>query len=149
MKLYNSCIKSRLLYNAEVSTYTRVELDKIDAAHRRHLRRLLGIFYPEKIGNEDLYERTESKPISVAITELRWTMLGHTLRRPETTPGNQVMIQYFQRKIMNSDIARKTTNRGRVLTTLPRLLQRDIMEKLKTKRQRNDLFAIDSLKTGN
>ena len=66
-------------------------------------------------------------------------MLGHTLRRPETTPGNQVMIQYFQRKIMNSDIARKTTNRGRVLTTLPRLLQRDIMEKLTTPRQRKDL----------
>jgi len=75
-------------------------------------------------------------------------MLGHTLRRPETTPGNQVMIQYFQRKIMNSDIARKTTNRGKGLTTLSRLLQRDITEKLKTPRQRKDLFAIDRLKTG-
>ena len=148
MKLYNSCVKSRLLYNAGVSTYTRVELDKIDAAHRRHLRRLLGIFYPERIGNEDLYRTTESIPISVTITELRWTMLGHTLRRPVDTPGNKVMKQYFQRKIIATDKAKKTTNRGRVLTTLPRLLQRDIMEKLKTKRQRNDLFAIDSFKTG-
>ena len=75
-------------------------------------------------------------------------MLGHTLRRPETTPGNKLMKQYFQRKIMNTDRARKTTNRGRVLTTLPRLLQRDITEKLTTTRQRKDLFAIDCLKTG-
>jgi hypothetical protein len=148
MKLYNSCVKSRLLYNAGVSTYTRVELDKIDAAHRRHLRRLLGIFYPERIGNEDLYRTTESVPISVTITELRWTMLGHTLRRPVDTPGNKVIKQYFQRKIIATDKAKKTTNRGRVLTTLPRLLQRDIMEKLPSTQRRKNLFAIESFKTG-
>jgi exonuclease III len=148
MKLYNSCVKSRLLYNAGVSTYTRVELDKIDAAHRRHLRRLLGIFYPERIGNEDLYMTTESVPISVTITELRWTMLGHTLRRPVDTPGNKVIKQYYQRKIIATDKAKKTTNRGRVLTTLPRLLQRDIMEKIPTNQRRKALFAIDCLKTG-
>ena len=96
MRLYNSCVKSRLLYNAGVCTYTRVQLDKIDAAHRRHLRRLLGIYYPEKISNPELYERTESKPISVTITGLRWTMLGHTLRLPEDTPGNKGFKQTDQ-----------------------------------------------------
>ena len=90
MRLYNICVRFRLLYNAGVSAYTRVQLDKIDAAHKRHLRRLLGIYYPERISNLELYKRTEGKPISVSITELRWTMLGHTLRLPEgiKSPSN-------------------------------------------------------------
>lgn len=146
MKLYNSCVKSRLLYNAGTCAYTRVQLDKLDAAHRRHLRRLLGIFYPERIGNEQIYERTNSKPISVDITELRWTMLGHTLRLPEETPGNRVIRQYFQRKITQADEARKTTNRGRVLTTLPRLLHLDLTVKLKNRSM--NLFAVTGLMTG-
>ena len=56
MKLYNSCVQSRMLYNAGASVYTRVELDKLDAAHRRHLRRILGVFYPEHISNEEFLE---------------------------------------------------------------------------------------------
>jgi len=58
------------------------------------------------------------------------------------------MTQYYQRKIMNTDNARKITNRGKVLTTLPRLLQRDISEKL-TPRERKDLFAIKGLNNWN
>lgn len=95
VRLYNSCVRSRLLYNAGVSAYTRVQLDKFDAAHSRQLRTLLGIYYPERISNLELYELAESRPISVAITELRWTMLGHTLRPPEDTPGNKAIKQYF------------------------------------------------------
>jgi len=146
MRLYNSCVRSRLLYNAGVSAYTRIQLDRIDAAHRRHLRRLLGIYYPERISNQELYKQTESKPISVDITELRWTMLGHTLRLPEETPGNTAIKQYYRRKVEQTDIPRKSTRRGRVLTTIPRLLQLDI-QKL-GKLIRKDNFAIRELKTG-
>ena len=146
MRLYNSCVRSRLLYNAGVSAYTRIQLDKIDAAHRRHLRRLLGIYYPERISNQELYQQTESKPISVGITELRWTMLGHTLRLPEETPGNTAITQYYRRKVEQIDVPRKSTRRGRVLTTIPRLLHLDI-QKLE-KRTRLEHFAINELSTG-
>ena len=146
MRLYNSCVRSRLLYNAGVSAYTRIQLDKIDAAHRRHLRRLLGIYYPERISNLELYQQTESRPISVGITELRWTMLGHTLRLPEETPGNKAIQHYYRRKVEQTDTARKSTRRGRVLTTIPRLLQLDI--KKLAKRTKNEHFAIDEFKTG-
>ena len=146
MRLYNSCVKSRLLYNAGVSAYTRIQLDKIDAAHRRHLRRLLGIYYPERISNQELYHLTESKPISVGITELRWTMLGHTLRLPQETPGNKAIKQYYRRKVAQSDTPRKSTRRGRVLTTIPRLLQLDI-QKL-SMRTRKEHFAIEELSKG-
>ena len=146
MRLYNSCVRSRLLYNAGVSAYTKVQLDKIDAAHRRHLRRLLGIYYPERISNLELYKQTESKPISVGITELRWTMLGHTLRLPEETPGNKAIKQYYRRKVEQTDLPRKSTNRGRVLTTIPRLLQLDL-RKL-SKRTSMNHFAINKLSNG-
>ena len=141
MRLYNSCIRSRLLYNAGVSAYTRIQLDRIDAAHRRHLRRLLGIYYPERISNQELYQQTESKPISVGITELRWTMLGHTLRLPEETPGNMAIKQHYRRKVEQTDIPRKSTRRGRVLTTIPRLLQLDIKKLAKR-------ASMDELSTG-
>ena len=51
MKLCDSCVQSRLLRNAGASAYKRVVLDKLDAAHRRRLRRLLGVLYPEHISN--------------------------------------------------------------------------------------------------
>ena len=147
MKLYNSCVKSRLLYNAGASAYKRTELDKLDAAHRRHLRRLLGVFYPEHISNEETYQRTKTRPISIDVIELRWTLLGHTLRLPNDTPGNKVITQYFQRRVSGNEEKRKTTRRGRILTTLPRLLQRDLRERL-TNHERMKYFNVDDLDNG-
>merc|ERR1711991_709861 len=121
MKLYNSCVQPRMMYNAGASVYTRVELDKLDAAHRRHLRRILGVFYPEHITNEETYRRTEARPISIDVVEKRWTLLGHTLRLAKDTTGNKVITQYLQNKIAGANEERKLTRRGRVLTTLPRL----------------------------
>ena len=99
MKLYNSCVQPRMMYNAGASVYTRVELDKLDAAHRRHLRRILGVFYPEHITNEETYRRTEARPISIDVVEKRWTLFGHTLRLAKDITGNKAITQYFQNKI--------------------------------------------------
>jgi hypothetical protein len=87
---------------------------------------LLGVFYPEHISNEETYTpRTRTRPISIDMA-----LLGHTLRLPKETPGNRVITQYFQRKVMGADEKRKSSRRGRVLTMLPRLLQRDFRERL-------------------
>ena len=147
MKLYNSCVQSRMLYNAGASVYTRVELDKLDAAHRRHLRRILGIFYPEHISNEETYRRTETRPISIDVIEKRWTLLGHTLRLAKDTTGNRVITQCFQSTATGTNKVRRLTRRGRVLTTLPRLLQGDLREKL-TLHERRLHFNIDELESG-
>ena len=73
-------------------------------------------------------------------------MLGHTLRLPEETPGNTAITQYYRRKVEQIDVPRKSTRRGRVLTTIPRLLHLDI-QKLE-KRTRLEHFAINELSTG-
>ena len=132
VRLYNCCVKSRLLYNAGATAYTQIQLDKLDSFHRSHLRRMLGVFYPNHIGNKEVYEQTKTGPISAEIVELRWTALGHNLRLPQDTPANKVMIQYYRRRMNNLEEVRKTSRRGRVLTTIPRLLQLDLQRLSKT-----------------
>ena len=56
VRLYNSCVKSRLLYNAGAAAYTQIQLDQLDSFHCNHLRRMLRVFYPEHTGNCEVYE---------------------------------------------------------------------------------------------
>jgi hypothetical protein len=59
------------MYNAGATVYTQIKLDKLDSFHRNHLRKLLGVYYPEYIGNGEVYEQTNTGPISVDIIEKR------------------------------------------------------------------------------
>ena len=81
------------------------------------------------------------------MIEKRWTLLGHLLRLEKETTGNKVITQRFQSKATGANEERKPTRRGRVLTTLPRLLQRDLREKL-TIHERRLYFNIDDLESG-
>ena len=51
LKLYNSLVKSILLYNCATWALTETDENKLDSFHRRQLRRVLGIHYPTKISN--------------------------------------------------------------------------------------------------
>ena len=94
----------------------------------------------------EVYERTNTGPISVDIIEQRWTAMGHNLRLQEETPANRVMKQYFRRRMTNADPVRKASRRGRVLTAIPRLLQLDLLSLSKTARQNH--FNVPELSTG-
>ena len=95
----------------------------------------------------EVYERTKARPISIDVIERRWTLLGHTLRLPKETPGNRMITQYYQGKVAGTNKWRRPTRRARVLTTLPRLLQRDLKEKL-DKHKRKMHFNVDDLDNG-
>ena len=73
--------------------------------------------------------------------------LGHTLRLAKDTTGNKVITQYYQSTATGTNKVRRLTRGGRVLTTLPRLLQRDLREKL-TIHERRLYFNIDDLEIG-
>ena len=45
------------------------------------LRQILGIQWPEKISNRDLWQRTGQEPVHVSIKRRRWKWIGHTLRK--------------------------------------------------------------------
>ena len=55
------------------------------------------------------------------------------------------MTQHFQRRTNNSELARKATRRGRLLTTIPRLLDKEL--KTLSDRARIDPFNVQALTT--
>ena len=128
MKLYNAIVKPHLTYNAAASAYTGTQVEALNRLHRRQLRRLLNVYYPEHISNAEVYERTKAYPISIDIAKMRWSFFGHVLRQPRETPANKVMRNYFKRRELDGDEERERTKRSLCLTTVPRLLQLDLKQ---------------------
>ncbi|XP_062609873.1 uncharacterized protein LOC134271677 [Saccostrea cucullata] len=85
LKIFNTNVLSVLLYCAELWRTTEKDDEKLDTFHRKCLRRILKIHWPEKITNQQLYERTRAIPLSCTIKRKRWRWIGHILRREENS----------------------------------------------------------------
>ena len=118
VRVYNSYVKPVLTYNSSAWAVNKNIEAKIDAFHRKQLKRVIDIYYPNRISNKELYKKTNSIPLSVEIAGARWRMLGHILRRPDT-PAFQAMKQYYA-------TSNKKKYLGRPLTTLPQTLKEDV-----------------------
>jgi len=116
--MYNAFVKPILMYNASSLDLSLSQLEKMNAAHRTHLRRVLGIFYPNTISNAKLYESCNLKPISAYVIKARWTLFGHILRLPENTPAHQVMITYYT--------MHATHKKSGIQNILPTLINQDL-----------------------
>ena len=82
LKLYQSCILSTLLYASECWRMTKDDdLDKVSVFHTKSLRRILRIFWPNKISNEELLRRCEQEGVANILMKRRWRWIGHVLRR--------------------------------------------------------------------
>ena len=150
MKIYNGTVLPHFLQSSGAMVLKKTELDKLEAAHRSQLRRLIGIFYPEHITTEELYKRTGARPLSIDITRARWSLIGHILRLAEKTPeipAYQAMLQHFKRRRQQGEAPRTKTRRGRVLTTIQRIMQLDL-QKITPIKHRKHLFGTDDLNTG-
>ena len=93
VRVYDSYVKPVLTYNSSAWAVNKNIEAKVDAFHRKQIKRVIGIYYPNRISNKELYKKTNIIPLSVEITGARWRMLGHILRRP-ATPAFQAMKQY-------------------------------------------------------
>ena len=56
IKLYKALVKSILTYSGTWAL-AQTELNKLDAFHRKQLRKVLNIYYPTKISNKTLYKK--------------------------------------------------------------------------------------------
>ncbi|PVD22635.1 hypothetical protein C0Q70_15890 [Pomacea canaliculata] len=65
--LFNSKVKSVLLYGAETWRTTKGTMKKIQTFVNQCLRRILRIHWPEKIRNTDLWQRTKQQPMEEEI----------------------------------------------------------------------------------
>jgi exonuclease III len=115
--MYRSFIIPVLTYNMAASGALDSKMDQLEVTQRRHLRKILGIFYPNRISNLELYDRCKCSLLKPSIIQGRWKLFGHLLRQPQDTPANKAMIAYF------TGTAQKRPG-GRP-SSLPRLLNSD------------------------
>ena len=97
---------------------TLTEEEKINAFHRKQLKKVLNNKFPVKITNKSLYKKCQEKPLSLQILKARWNLFGHILRRDSDIPANRATRAYF--------IQYGHKLRGRPTTTLPIVLNRDL-----------------------
>ena len=78
--IYNSNVKSVLLYGSECWRIIQSDLQKLEVFQNNCLRRIQGIFWPEKIRNEDLLKRCNCHSIAEELKKRRFRWLGHVLQ---------------------------------------------------------------------
>ncbi|XP_078357393.1 uncharacterized protein LOC144642296 [Oculina patagonica] len=81
LRIFNSNVKSVPLYGSETWRRTKKALQKIQTFINSCLRRIFNIWWPEKIRNEELWQRGDQEPIGRQILKRKWGWIGHTLRK--------------------------------------------------------------------
>ena len=89
IRVFNTNVKSVLLYGAETWRTTVTTTNKIQTFINTCLRRILQIRWPDTISNQDLWQRTNQQPADEEIIQRRWRWLGHTLRKPASNITRQ------------------------------------------------------------
>ena len=80
MRLYQSCVLSTLLYGSECWRMTERDTRKLSVFHTKSLRRILQIFWPNKISNEELLAKCNQEDMGTIVLRRRWKWIGHVLR---------------------------------------------------------------------
>nr|KAG5686144.1 hypothetical protein BaRGS_024758 [Batillaria attramentaria] len=91
LRIFNSNVKSVLLYGCETWRTTKTMQQKIQTFLNTCLRRIFNIRWPEKIRNEELWERAGQEPVAKQILRWKWGWIGHTLRKPASSTTRQAL----------------------------------------------------------
>ena len=67
LKLFNSNVKTVLLYGSETWKHTKKLEQKLQVFINTCLRRILRIHWPDRISNQELWRRTKQKPVFTTI----------------------------------------------------------------------------------
>ena len=118
LKIFKSNVLGVLLYGAESWKVSQSVCHKIDVFQTRCLRRILKIFWPRTISNEELYRRTNTAPLSVEIKRRRWRWIGHI---------NRMALNAIPRVAMRWTPAGKR-KRGRPKLTWRRSVEKEMRE---------------------
>ena len=124
LRLFNSCVISILMYNLNCVATLKSELEKIDAFHRKLLKRLLNIYYPRMISNMNLYNYTNEVPISLLILKRRWLFFGNLLRQNHMAPFNVLLREYIN-MVNNNNIYH--SDRRCSKNSIPEILHHDLL----------------------
>ena len=122
LRIYNSNVKSVLLYGCETWNASQTCIKRIQVFINRCLRKLLRIKWTGKVSNEIVWERTRQSPVRDEIGRRRWRWIGHTLRKP----GNSIT-----KKALDWNPQGKRS-RGRPRGTWRRVIENDVQRSGKT-----------------
>ena len=126
LKIYKATVLPHFTHTGGAVVLRQVDLDRLDSHHRAQLRKLLGVFYPDKISSEALYVRAKSKPISIHLLAARWKLLGHIQRGDPHLPANVVMKRLLTRRDGHGHPVKVATWKGGKKTLLHKILQNDL-----------------------
>ena len=96
LRMFNAYILLILLYNCGTWSLTKTSEEKLDAFHRRIFRRVIGVFWPEKIPNEELYCKTSQ------ITQLHNKKHKTYLTRTHTKTESRLACANINRCLLPS-----------------------------------------------
>ena len=80
MRLYEAIVLSTLLYSAEVWPLTATLTKRLNAAHHRWQRSILGISWKDRVTSEEVRVRTGQHSMDDILRERRLRWLGHVIR---------------------------------------------------------------------
>ena len=131
LRLFNSNVKSVLLYGAETWRMTKTTTDRVQTFINGCLRRILQIRWPDTISNANLWESTKQLPADEEIRKRRWGWIGHTLRKPPTNITRQALKWNPQgkrkrgrpRNTWRRDLEADTTKMGYTWNQIERMAQ--------------------------
>eukprot|EP00794_Sanderia_malayensis_P008267 gene8266-biopygen6685 len=99
LRLFRSHVESIFLYNSELWTLTKSLENTVDVFQRNILRKILNTRWPDKIRNEDLYEKKcKVREWSKITKERRLRWYGHLLRLPASTPAKKALENVISRE---------------------------------------------------
>ncbi|GFS05213.1 endonuclease-reverse transcriptase [Elysia marginata] len=102
LKIYKALVKSVLTYNCGTWAPTQSQEERLNAFHRKKLKKVLNIKYPVKITNSSLYNKCNERPLSIFIHESRWRLFGHILRRDSQIPANERIFRDGRQQIQRT-----------------------------------------------
>ena len=148
VKLYRGMIEPHFTYCGGAIALKKTEMEKLDSLHRKQLRYVLGVFYPAHLSNIEVYNQAGTLPVSVKCVAARMSLMGHVLRGSAESDrvAYTAMTAYFRRRAVQGENPRARTRRGRLLTTIPRVLHLDMQ--LVGKARRLAMFGAEGLENG-
>ena len=82
IRIFNSNVKSVLLYGCETWLVSRVITRKLQTFINRCLRFILRVWWPNNwMSNDTLWQLCNQRPVETEIRERKWRWTGHTLRK--------------------------------------------------------------------
>ena len=104
-------------YMAQNAGALLIDINRLSSFHNTSLRKIMKIFWPNKISNKDLHDITNTKDMETLLIQKRWRWLGHVLRKP-----SEDMTKVALRRTPEG-------KRGRPKTTWRRTIENEIKKR--------------------